>query len=287
MLDTRIVVPPFTLRVRSDIAAVGEHLDRFYADYQRPGEEAFVDFDLRLLAGSGWRRLWHPQVRFFADGLDPFLPLPVDQAAPMFEWGCNWAIASRALGFLVMHAAVLAHNGAALVLPGFPGAGKSTLCASLAWLDGWQLLSDELAILDPQDHRLQPNPRPISLKNAAIDVVAGFPGVELGPRTADTRKGTVCHAGVPPASVAAAWAPARCRWVVFPRFTAGVAPTAESITRAEAFALISEQSFNRERMGEQGFVALCDMLDQAMCYRIEYGSTDDGRRLIADLCGGG
>lgn len=285
MLDALLRIPPFNVRIRSPFDSVARHLQTFYADARIDGARSFVDFDLRILPASGLRRWWHPQARLELDGVEPFLPLPADQAAPLFEWGLNWSIASRALGYLVMHAAVLARDGKAVVMPGFPGAGKSTLCASLTFLEDWQLLSDELAILDPATGQLIPHPRPISLKNESIDIVGRFDGVRLGTRYLDTRKGTISHAVVPPASQQAAERSARCRWVVFPRFEAGCEPFMEEIPRAEAFALISEQSFNKERMGETGFVALCAMLDGARCYHIEYGSTADGLRLIGDICG--
>lgn len=284
MLDTRLRIPPFNLRVRSAHRDVAAHLDFFYAAYPRLDDRAFVDFDLQVLPGQGLRRVWRRQARLEIDGLTPFLPLPANQAAPLLEWSLNWAIASRALGYLVMHAAVVARDDAALVLPGFPGAGKSTLCASLCWLGGWRLLSDELAILDPPTGDLAPNPRPIALKNESIDLVSRFPGVRLGPSYADTRKGTVGHAAAPEASIRAADRPARCRWVVFPRYSPGVAASVERIDRAEAFALISEQSFNKERMGEAGFSALCRMLDGASCHAIDYGSTEQGLALIESIC---
>lgn len=284
MTDTALRIPPFTVRVRSGLSSVIEHLKFFYRTYPSGPSDGFVDFDICIAPGRGTRRLVRRQARFVVDGEDPFLPLPIDQAAPLLEWGLNWTIASRPLGFLVMHAAVLARDHRAVVLPGFPGAGKSTLCASLAWLHGWRLLSDELAILDPVDGMLVPNPRPISLKNESISIVASFPGVEIGPSYLDTRKGTISLASIPPASIAAAEERAQCEWMVFPTFTPGAAPSLEEITRAESFALISEQSFNRERMGETGFLALCAMLDRARCFRIEYGSTDDGLDLMERIC---
>lgn len=277
-------IPPFNVRLRSPISAVWRHIEFFYANYQTRPEGTFVDFDIQLLPGRGLRKIWRPQVRFLIDGTEPFLPLPSEQAAPLFEWGLNWGVASRSLGYLVMHAAVLATEDKALMLPGFPGAGKSTLCASLALLDGWRLLSDELAILDPVGGELLGHPRPISLKNESIEVVRGFDSVRIGRVYHDTRKGTVTHAAVPELSIQQAEQPAMCRWVVFPRFTAGVSASFEEISRAEAFALISEQSFNNERMGEVGFHALCQMLSGSRCFLAEYGSTQDGLALIRDIC---
>lgn len=287
MIDVVFRLAPVTVRVRSPFRSVARHIERFYGG--RPAHSAttrdgeFIDLDIRLVGGSNYRRWFRPQVRFLLDASDPFLPLPASQAAPLFEWGLNWCLATRPLGYLVMHAAVVARGGDALILPGFPGAGKSTLCAALTFTEGWRLLSDELAILAPETGELQPNPRPISVKNESLRIVSAFPGATLGPAYSDTRKGTVAHVAPPAASLAAAEQTARCRWIVFPRFTAEALPACEEITRAEAFARIAEQSFNRDRMGEAGFHAICAMLDGARCFEIAYGSTADGLGLIRDI----
>lgn len=285
MFDATLHIPPFNVRLRSPLAAVRRHVETFYPQAVLPQDRpSFIDFDVEIVPGRGLRKFWRPQVRFLLDGAEPFFPLPAAQAAPMFEWGMNWCAAQRPLGWLVMHGAVLARDGAALVMPGFPGAGKSTLCASLAFIEGWRLLSDELTVLDPADGLLIPHPRPISLKNASIDVVARFPGVRLGPVYHDTRKGTITHAACPPASMASAGERARAAWIVFPRFEAGASLYVEPLSRVEAFTLISEQSFNGERMGGPGFDALCAMFDQVTCHELVYGSTAEGLEGIRRIC---
>lgn len=283
MIDTVLFIAPFNIRIRSPFAAVARHIEFFYSDYQRADRSAFIDFDVEVLPGQGLRRWWRPQVRFLLDGIESFFPLPADQAAPMLEWGLNWCVAGRPLGFLVMHAAVLEKAGEALMMPGFPGAGKSTLCASLCLMNRWRLFSDELAILDPATNEMQPHPRPISLKNASVDIVSAFPESRLGPIYRDTRKGDISHAASPKPSIDSCMVPAPVRWVVFPRFDSEATPHCEEISRAEAFTLISEQSFNKERMGEVGFDALCAMLTGARCFQINYGSTEGGLRLIEEI----
>lgn len=282
-VDTVLHIAPYTVRLRSPFSVLQRHLDGFYADVPRGGRQDFIDFDVQVLPAGGLRRVWHPQARFLLDGEEPFFPLPAQQAAALFEWGMNWCVAQRPLGQLVMHAAVVAQGDAALMMPGFPGAGKSTLCAALLHLAGWRLLSDELAILDPASGMLLPHPRPISLKNASIAVVEAFPGARLGPVYRDTRKGDITHAACPAASMRQADVPARVRWVAFPRFDAGAAPHCERLSRAEAFVLISEQSFNNERMGEVGFDALCGLLSGAECFEMVYGSTDDALALVRQI----
>lgn len=280
-------VPPVTIRVHTTLSTVAEHIAFFYGAYrsQFPADDRdFVDFEIAILPGRGIRRFWRPQARFLLDAEEPFLPLPGDQAAPLLEWGLNWCMASRPLGYLAIHAAVVAKGSDALLMPGFPGAGKSTLCSSLIFLDSWRLLSDELALLEPGSGDLHPHPRPINLKNRSIDLVAGFPGVQLGTRYHDTRKGTVALAAPPSTSIVTANRSARCRWVVFPTYISSEPAWCEEISKAESFALIAEQSFNKDRMGEIGFKALCRMLDDAACYQIGYGSTEEALSLINSIC---
>jgi HprK-related kinase A len=285
VFDATLHIPPFNVRLRSPFAAVRRHVQAFYPRAVLPADGgAFIDFDIEVVPARGLRKVWRPQARFLLDGAEPFFPLPAAQAAPMFEWGMNWCVAQRPMGWLVMHGAVLARDGAALVMPGFPGAGKSTLCASLAFIEGWRLLSDELTVLDPADGLLLPHPRPISLKNHSIDIVAAFPGAQLGPIYRDTRKGTITHAACPPASMAQAAERARAAWMVFPRFEAGAALQIERLSRVEAFTLISEQSFNGERMGAPGFDALCAMFDHVSCHELVYGSTEAGLEGIRRIC---
>lgn len=45
------------------------------------------------------------------------------------------------------------------MLVGTTGAGKSTLCAALC-ADGWRLLSDEMALIEPDTGRLRGMGRP-------------------------------------------------------------------------------------------------------------------------------
>lgn len=287
MIDTTLRLSPVTVRIRSPFPGLRRHLETFYPEALSTSRaRSFVDFDIRILRGANLRRWYRPQARFFLDHGEPFLPLPADQAAPLFEWGLNWCLASRPLGYLVMHAAVVARDGEAIVMPGFPGAGKSTLCAALTFIEGWRLLSDELAILDPESTELLPNPRPIALKNESIGIVSRFPGARLGPSYEDTRKGTVSHAAPPASSRSAGEQTARCRWVIFPRFIADAEPFCEEVSRAEAFARIGEQSFNRDRMGETGFHALCALLDDAHCFEIGYDSTEAALALVRDITQG-
>ncbi|RMG29230.1 MAG: HprK-related kinase A [Gammaproteobacteria bacterium] len=265
-------VGPWTVRLHTPLPEVRRTAAFLYRDYPRPGPEAFVDYEIALLPGRGGRRWWRPQVRFLFEGQEPFAPLTRAQAYPFFEWGLNWCLAHHTADYLVLHAAVLERDGRALVLPGPPGAGKSTLCAALA-LSGWRLLTDELGLLSPADGCFHPLPRPVSLKNAAIDVIRRFSSAAaLGPSCHDTHKGTVAHLRVPAGAVAALERPARPGRIVFPRFVPGLAGLrAGRLERARALVQLAEQAFNLALLGEAGFEALCALVDGTEALTLEYG----------------
>ena len=83
---------------------------------------------------------------------------------------------------LLFHAAVVARDGRALLLPAVSGSGKSTLAAALA-ASGWVYLSDELAVVDPQTLSVEPFTLPIGLKDKSMAVLKAYmPEVEDLPR---------------------------------------------------------------------------------------------------------
>ena len=83
---------------------------------------------------------------------------------------------------LLFHAAVVARDGQALLLPASSGSGKSTLAAALSG-SGWTYLSDELAVVDPATLCVEPFALPIGLKDKSMKALAPFiPDVESFPR---------------------------------------------------------------------------------------------------------
>ncbi|MBF0212040.1 MAG: HprK-related kinase A, partial [Magnetococcales bacterium] len=161
---------PFRVRLRAEAPEFAASFHRLYAAHHLfdPPWNEVNDFHVALTRSRGLRRWWRPKVHFEADGpspLSPFplSPFPLDHALPLFEWGLNYCIATRAHQYLILHAAVVARGDRALLLPGLPGAGKSTLCAALM-LTGWRLLSDEFALVRPDETgAIHPLPRAISL----------------------------------------------------------------------------------------------------------------------------
>lgn len=276
---------PFVTRLRTRIASVADGLGLLYGDYPLENED-FADFHLEMRSPGGVRRVWHPQVRFVYDGHQPFRPLPLNHAFPAFEWGMNWCVAAHALGWLVIHAAVIERHGRAAILPAPPGSGKSTLCAALVHR-GWRLLSDELAMIRLGSTAIIPNPRPVSLKNASIGIMQDYlPGCVMSPAVRDTDKGTVAHLKPPPDAVARALEPAAPGWVIYPRWQAGAQARLTPVPRPRSFMRVAENAFNYSRLGVHGFDTLAGLMDRSASYEFTYSRLDDAVAVFERLAEG-
>lgn len=276
-------VPPVVARIRSDIEGLATALRLLYGDYQLADASGFADFHVAVEHPRNLRRWIAPQAIFRHDAFQPFAAMPEGHAFPLLEWGLNWTIANQCHQFLTIHAAVIDRDGAAMIMPAPPGSGKSTLCAGLA-LRGWRLLSDELAMFNPDDASLTAAPRPISLKNASIEVIRCFaPDAVIGPISHDTHKGSVAHVKVPTESVRAADRRSRPAWVVFPQYRSGATASLEPYSKAKTLVRLADNSFNYALFGKKGFELLTRVVDAVDCYEFVYGDLDDAVRTFEAL----
>lgn len=269
----RLRVSPFVVHIRSPIPVVAEGLHALYADYEWLEDTAgFADFHVAVQPRRRWFR---PLCVFEFDGFAPFTPLALGEAFAFLEWGLNWCVTGYCHTLLTIHSAVLEKNGRVLLMPAPPGSGKSTLCAALM-LHGWRLLSDEMALLDPESGEVVPSPRPVSLKNQSIDVVRRLaPDAVMGPVAHDTMKGTVAHLRVSTDSLVRARVPAAPAWLVFPKFERDAPLQVDVRPRARALVELASNSFNHHVHGRAGFEALAQLVDRSACFDLRYGHLPD------------
>lgn len=268
-----LAVPPFAVRVQSRLGALHRSMHGLYGEFDLLGNAEAPDFVIRVDGTGGWRRLLRRQSMAYIDTPPPYVPLPERMAPLMFEQALNWCVATRTFTHLILHAAVVAREGRALLIPGQSGQGKSTLCAALV-TRGWRHVSDEFALLDPRSLEITAHPRPISLKNQSLDVIAGWaPEVQLSEAHHGTPKGTVGYVRPTRAAVDAAPAPVRPAAILFPRFDAegeaGLAP----FGTAAAFIALTACSVNYREFGQAGFVALSRLVGELPVMSATYPDT--------------
>lgn len=266
-------IPPFLIKVRCPLANFGHFLLSHYPHHHFSIEPQVANFDIEIKYERGWRRILKPQIRFYQSEQAPFYSMPQSHAPILWEWGLNYCIASKFHSCLTLHAAVVAKNGQAMVIPAPPGSGKSTFCALLCQ-HGWQLLSDEFAIIDLESGRVCPLPRPISLKNESIEVIKASlqqdgKGV-LSDEFCGTSKGRVALYSLPISSHAPQGHTYPIKQVIFPRFNPKQPCLFELMSPAQCLMQLADNSFNFAILGQRAFTCLASIVTTSRAYQLDY-----------------
>lgn len=275
---------PFLTRMKlSDTRSVSFFLDMYAACPVIVDETVLSDFSLCLRPPNPFRKFFRRQIVPDPGFQFPAAPLPVRMAPLALEMGLNLSVALQCFRYAIFHAGVVAYGEDALMISAKSGGGKSTLTAALME-EGWRLLSDEFAILDLDTSSLKAYPRPVSLKNASIDVVKSFAGRDQVSATLhDTPKGSIAYRRPRPSDIEAMDRAAKPRLILFPTFVEGGVAESREIDLADAAMQLIASSPNYQVIGEAAFTGLMTMLEGMKAYEIEYGSTEDSLALVREL----
>lgn len=242
-----------------------------------------VDFFLNIQHTSFVRRFLKPQVCLYIDNQRPFNPVNPRLLVPSIEWGMNWCIASMDHSKLLIHASVLVKDGKAILFPATPGSGKSTL-ATYFGLRGWQLFSDEMAVIHHDTNTVVPVHRPASLKNKSIDIIKRLsPEATFSETTLGTHKGDIAHVKVQTRAEFNRLSEAKVTAVVFPKFDPNLALTIEQLSQVDGFSKLVHHSFNYSVLGELGFSTLQKVVENCTFYAASYSSYSGVDSFLDDL----
>lgn len=274
-------LPPFTFKVSSDNNYFFDNLTRIYP-HSLSDTPTLCDYHVSIKQTPGLRRFIKPQVSFYFDQIEPFKPLPENHSFAMFEWGLNWVVATNEFQYLFIHSAVLAKNNKAILFPADPGSGKSTLTCYLA-AHGWQLLSDEMALLRPDSLTVVPFVRPICLKNNSIELAKQwYPKSAFSDTAIGTHKGDVSHVAPSLSSVEQNKEEAQVTALVFPKYKAGSDTTIYQLSQAQAFSSLTENSFNYGVMGKQAFDTMTKLVENTQCFEVIYSDLHDLQEFLEE-----
>lgn len=275
-------IGPYIYNVQSNLPIIAEGIGALYGDFELADASEFVDFNVAIIRNGLTGRL-RGEAEFLFDKRRPFAAIPTGQAYAFLEWGMNWCISLQANEYLKLHAAVVSKGDCAFIMPGIPGAGKSTLCAALG-LSGWRILSDEHAMINPGTTDVIPICRPVSLKNESIDAIRSFSTKAVfGPVSKKTHKGVVAHmkADLHPESHDAKSIQATT--MIFPRYSCDEPQHLTKRRRTDSFILAAYHSFNYSLLCEAGFEAMKTLIDSVDCYDLVYHDLDWAVRTVNEL----
>ena len=176
---------------------------------------------------------------------------------------------------LILHAAALSLDGRGVLLPGPPGSGKSTLAGALV-AAGFDYLTDEAAAIDTETLEVAPYPKPLSLSAP----VARLLGVHAGLQEAEMGEALM------PSSALRANSGGRrvpARLLLFPTYVAAGETELVSMTRAEAFVEVTNNSFNFVNHGGEWMGLLRRLVTQCTCARLMTNDLDRAAKLIRHL----
>lgn len=204
---------------------------------------------------------------------------------PHLEWYINWQIIHGRHEYLQLHASSLERGGVALVLPGEPGSGKTTLTAGLL-ARGWSYLCDEFALIDPEAGVLCPYPRALCIKEAGFDIIDRL-GLPLRRKTPyrKTPKGRVAFLNPLDVRADVVARPAPVQWFVFPTYVPDSEPKLERISRGQAAFQLARQCFNFKSYSADALAILAEVARGAECYRLTMGELQASCDLVERLLG--
>ena len=279
-------IGPFSIGIKIQEIEVAREVLALYEGYSFNLEPALVDFRIEIKSSTLLRARLQRRIQAYADHKTVFKPVHPRLGVPLLESAINWCIATRTARYLIIHGAVVEREGRAVVMPGISGAGKSTLTAALV-ANGWRLLSDEVTIIDPRNGMLRPHPRPISLKNETIGLIAGrYPQLAAKRHYEGTTKGTVAFLKAPLDAIEKADYSARPSLLVAINYNPAGILTCDRLEKAKSFMLLARQSSNYKIMLERGFHTLANFVEASDHYVLTYSDLDEAVESINELSNG-
>jgi len=180
---------------------------------------------------------------------------------------------------LLFHAAVVARNRQALLLPAQSGSGKSTLAGALS-ASGWAYLSDELAVVATETLCVDPFALPIGLKDKSLDALAAFiPEVKNLPRHIRL-DGIGIHYQRPPSIELNAGLPIAA--MVFPEYAAGASTELTALKPLASLEALSETGSSSRPLVAADITAMLK-LAALPSYRLAFSDLEQAVQLMNDL----
>jgi hypothetical protein len=266
--------------VKSVEGAFSEALRWHLAPFVRPKLD-FESIPVWVYIQEGDADDREPQFSYFRDEV---IRKKERSQGALFEyarWDIHAHVPERARDYLILHAGAVVRDGRALLLPGPPEAGKSSLVLALLQR-GFDYLSDDVGAIDPVTSRVYPFEKRIGVRESTI--VRYFP--ELEPRLEDRGFDLGDHLRQrfvrPEDAGATVGGPTQAGSVVFLGEDREGAPRLTPLSRAAAVEGMAANAFNLFRYGDRGVILLSRVAAETEAYLLEGGTAVERAELLAE-----
>lgn len=272
---------PYRFSVRSRIPKIREAIRILYGQHELAPAYRNVHFDVRYDACF---YQWHRSIAACVNG-QIWHTWPTRLTVAAMEWIHSWCFFRGSIDKLGFHAAVAVRPGDdenAVVFPGCSGAGKSTLASTLM-MQGWSLLSDEIALFDLNSRKVCGLGRPTILKGESISLMVDRfgPRAQFGPSGfMENPRTEVAHLRPTAKSVGVNGKEFIPRSFVFPNRVANVSPRLEPLDPGTAFSRLIQTGINFREIGKPAFDAAIDLAKQASFYDLHYSDSSDAEQFL-------
>lgn len=209
---------------------------------------------------------WH--IKDHAEGVSRKLTQPGDLIYHLTD-RIVFHIADKSQNVHCLHAAAVAKNGCAVVVPANSGAGKSTFVTWLAH-NGYDYLTDELILVDAQ-RQIEGVARPIQIKAHGLGAIQPL---LVDPSLVQPGKFATA---IPLEAIGAKVSEQRTHrlsTIVFPQYKKGEAYSLTKLSSAQAGMSLMANHVNARNLAGHGFRDMMDIIRGTDCYSLVYGGFD-------------
>ena len=193
----------------------------------------------------------------------------------------------RRMPYLGLHAGAVCRDDRTILLPGVQNSGKSSLTLGLA-LQGWTLLSDEAAPVDPETSRVVPFPRSLFVDSEWLREFQPYDGQSLL-----ERPGAILEIGetscLSPGlfDVAAPEQSFTVDVIFFPTRESGTENELVELSPAKGLGRLLNHAFNRKAFSGRELAILGKMVDRAACFELRSDTLPRALELVTTARGEG
>ncbi len=206
------------------------------------------------------------------------------EALVFLEWFVMNAVVKKNVSYMAFHASALAFGNTGVIFPASSGSGKTTIALALI-AQGFQYLSDEVAMIDVEDLTLRPLPRGLAIRENAFHLLQSLnkppPSVGFYPQASSSHvryfnpTAFIHQASEKPVSV---------KYVIFlEKPTLSPNTHLKKTQKAMAVSRLLSCSFANRPLAEDNIANCINLLQRTECYALTGDNLQERVNVVLDL----